>query len=410
LQKLLVWKIGAKVMAAVHSVEIPSRHAASFLRNLEKRCISKQGPAMTAPAWDALEESLSGAPNAWVPHLGTSCWSYEGASFVVTYVEEGAPVAVSTAIYFRRLTAMGQGREEVQAFVAAMLRTEPALDPLALGRVRVWASTCRGEWNDRGFSPAQSLDDLFLPKKSVTELLLRMDAFEAAGERCAATGRMHKMGLLLMGVPGSGKSSLVRALARKYARDLHILTFARRMDDEVCEELIENMGPNGVLLVEDFDSLGFSDSSKKKDCKDGEAHGVTRSFFLNVLDGVLRPPNGTIIFLTSNSCVGLDKALARPGRVDIIVHFREPQEPEIMAALERLTEPEEAEDAAARAAKIAQFCAKLRKLKKGCVCMSGVVDHLFRHPRDYLAAFEELEIRCLHGEELSEEGAVSMYM
>lgn len=403
-------------MAGEHSVEVASRNAPDFLRNLERRgqAVACLGPRASTPVWDPLVESMDGAPNAWMPHLGHSTWLHEGDRYRVEYLEEGTPVpGAMRPTYFRRLTVTGQGREGVQAFVAAMLRADRSVeDPLALGRVRTWASSSRGEWMDKGFAPAQGLDDLFLPPKTVAELLARLEAFEGAGPRCAAAGRMHKLGLLLMGVPGSGKSSLVRALAREFRRELCVLTLGRRMDDEICEELVAGMAPNRILLVEDFDSLGFSRSAKRTSCKDGDMHNVTRSFFLNVLDGVLRPPPGTVICLTSNSCVGLDKALARPGRVDLILRFGDPQEPEILAALDRLAEPRapEGAEAAQRSADFGQFCARLRRLKKGSVCMSGIVDHLFRHPRDFLEAFGEFELRCAGGEALSEDGPTSMYM
>ncbi len=44
------------------------------------------------------------------------------------------------------------------------------------------------------------------------------------------------------------------------------------------------------------------------------------SFLLNLLDGVLETP-GRIIIMTSNYPERLDKALVRPGRIDIISKF-----------------------------------------------------------------------------------------
>jgi hypothetical protein len=51
---------------------------------------------------------------------------------------------------------------------------------------------------------------------------------------------------------------------------------------------------------------------------DGDA--VTLSFLLNLLDGVLETP-GRILIITSNYPEKLDKALVRPGRIDVKIEF-----------------------------------------------------------------------------------------
>jgi len=45
------------------------------------------------------------------------------------------------------------------------------------------------------------------------------------------------------------------------------------------------------------------------------------SGLLNVLDGVVSPSEGRLIFMTTNHFQLLDAALIRPGRVDMKVHF-----------------------------------------------------------------------------------------
>jgi SpoVK/Ycf46/Vps4 family AAA+-type ATPase len=68
-----------------------------------------------------------------------------------------------------------------------------------------------------------------------------------------------------------------------------------------------------------------SDKKKKKkkdknEKKDESKDELTLSFLLNLLDGVLETP-GRIIIMTSNYPKRLDKALVRPGRIDINLHF-----------------------------------------------------------------------------------------
>ena len=61
------------------------------------------------------------------------------------------------------------------------------------------------------------------------------------------------------------------------------------------------------------------DNQDNKDNKDNKDE-ITLSFLLNLLDGVLETPN-RILIITSNYPEKLDKALIRPGRIDLNIHF-----------------------------------------------------------------------------------------
>lgn len=54
--------------------------------------------------------------------------------------------------------------------------------------------------------------------------------------------------------------------------------------------------------------------------KDVSSHELTMSYLLNLLDGILESP-GRILIMTANYTDSLDKALIRPGRVDVIAKF-----------------------------------------------------------------------------------------
>jgi ATP-dependent 26S proteasome regulatory subunit len=234
-------------------------------------------------------------------------------------------------------------------------------------------------------------------------MLEHIDDFVANGDKYLRVGRMHKLCLLFAGVPGAGKSSLVRAICLKYNRDLYSLALAG-MSDAVCGELVSSMGVGGVLLVEDFDSLGFSLSTNRKRSRDEDHVSVSRSGFLNLLDGNMAPPRGTIVCLTANNCTGFDRALVRTGRVDRLLIFGEPQEPEILAALRRLTE-----EAEGREERFAAFCCKVKKSKRASFSMASLVDFLFRHPTTYLEDFEKLLKSCADQAALSDEGKGTMF-
>ena len=90
-----------------------------------------------------------------------------------------------------------------------------------------------------------------------------MRRFLEAEERYARVGRALKLCLLFVGPPGSTKSSLVRALALAHRRDVYSLSLSGLRDAE-CNELVASIGPQTILLIEDFDLLGFSHAPNRK--------------------------------------------------------------------------------------------------------------------------------------------------
>lgn len=64
---------------------------------------------------------------------------------------------------------------------------------------------------------------------------------------------------------------------------------------------------------------------------------LTLSYLLNVLDGVLETP-GRIVIMTSNFPDKLDKALIRPGRIDLKVHFDKCTRRDIVEMIEKITQ------------------------------------------------------------------------
>ena len=59
-----------------------------------------------------------------------------------------------------------------------------------------------------------------------------------------------------------------------------------------------------------------SDKEKEKTNQSDHSEKINLSFLLNLLDGILETP-GRILIITTNDPDKLDKALVRPGRIDI---------------------------------------------------------------------------------------------
>jgi chaperone BCS1 len=221
------------------------------------------------------------------------------------------------------------------------------------------------------------MDLIFIPKAVKQSITDHIDEFLKSSERYKVFGRAHKLSFLLTGVPGSGKSSLIKAIARKYSRPLYILSLSKHLDDDALIELASEIKSDSILLLEDIDAF-FVDRETKD-------INISFSAFINVLDGATAPINGIIIFMTANNPERLDPALVRPGRVDRIIKFDNPQKTEIKDAFFAITQ-QSCDDEAANA-RFTQFYKIVGSMQ---ISMAAIVDYLFRHTSNYLEHTEEL--------------------
>ena len=117
-----------------------------------------------------------------------------------------------------------------------------------------------------------------------------------------------------------------------------------------------------------------------------------------MFDGLYSPGNGSILFMTANNPERLDPALIRPGRVDKIIKFDYPRKKEINDAFNAIIG--DSQD---------NFNNFYKTINGSNISMAGIVDYLFRHPRDYLDAVSELNehTKLLH--EITEKNSQHLY-
>lgn len=94
---------------------------------------------------------------------------------------------------------------------------------------------------------------------------------------------------------------------------------------------------SGSSIVDNWSSNIKTDTQQKQQLPPTQhAQKLTLSYLLNVLDGVLETP-GRIIIMTSNYPEKLDKALVRPGRIDLKVHFEKCSREDIQEMIGKIT-------------------------------------------------------------------------
>jgi chaperone BCS1 len=161
-------------------------------------------------------------------------------------------------------------------------------------------------------------------------------------------GIPYRRGYLLYGPPGTGKSSLSLALAGFFKMRIYIVSLSSvTSNEENLSTLFAELPRRCVVLLEDIDTAGLthtreenkpadsSNDSKDDDMVPGQITKGTGptdtnnnnnngrlslSGLLNILDGVASQ-EGRVLIMTTNHVDKLDKALIRPGRVDMIVKF-----------------------------------------------------------------------------------------
>lgn len=138
----------------------------------------------------------------------------------------------------------------------------------------------------------------------------------------------YTRGYLFHGPPGTGETTLVRALAETTGLRLAVISLAtKNLADQSFLEAVQSLPKNCILLLEDVDTVFQTKSKPQVEeyfSSDGLASIVgvsselTLGGILNALDGI-STPSGLIVVMTANHPELLPKALLRPGRVDLKV-------------------------------------------------------------------------------------------
>ena len=160
-----------------------------------------------------------------------------------------------------------------------------------------------------------------------------------------AYGGRAKRGLLLTGPPGNGKTMACRWIweeCRRRRWEWRLVTpdayREARSDGEAKEAVaaLFKVERRGIVFFDDMD-IALRDRDKVNETDD-------QAVFLGALDG-LSVNEGVVHVFTTNCSLGLiDPAFKRPGRLDLVLHFKAPDadlrrrlmarwHPEILAAL-----------------------------------------------------------------------------
>lgn len=171
-----------------------------------------------------------------------------------------------------------------------------------------------GGWSFLCSQTKRSWDSIFLPDHQKNLVKQHIDGFFSLKSWYRCHGIPYRTGICLHGVPGTGKSSLVKAICAEYNLNLYMVDLASISDSDL-KELFVSVNANSLILIEDIDTVTASRKRSGKGSKKSSSN-LTLGGLLNAIDGVT-DSDGRILVVTTNKIETLDPALLRPGRVDV---------------------------------------------------------------------------------------------
>ena len=176
-----------------------------------------------------------------------------------------------------------------------------------------------------------SWDDIVLPSKLVKEIKTNVDNLFNNIDKYKSIGVKFKRGIILQGVPGTGKTMIGKILCHTAKCSFIWVTprFLSRSDDvaQVCK-LARVLSPT-ILFLEDIDLYGGSRNVS-------DNRGILGEL-MNQLDGLIENEY-VVVIATTNNVEHVEKALRnRPGRFDRIIEIPKPRSKERRKLLELFT-------------------------------------------------------------------------
>ncbi|MCP3679031.1 MAG: ATP-binding protein, partial [Gammaproteobacteria bacterium] len=211
------------------------------------------------------------------------------------------------------------------------------------------------------FESGKSFSNVFYPEKE--DIVKRIDFFTNNKTWYKKRGIPYTMGLMFYGDPGCGKTSTIKAIANHTHRHIVSVPLSRIKTAKELLNLFYNVKMNykdiplnhRLYVLEDIDAADLKEvvgersndneeenNTNNKADKDANESGfdmnllnliksssplgkfqsnkLTLASLLEVLDGVMEM-DGRMLIITTNYPEKLDKALSRPGRIDLKVKF-----------------------------------------------------------------------------------------
>lgn len=271
-----------------------------------------------------LDTTLRNERIAMIPAPGKHWFFYGGRPFEVWFSRtENTHERTGRRVESLMFRTLGRHRAFLRHFVDDVVQCH-----IRRQGVQSYLYTYNDGWDCmEGYSP-RVLDSVVLEPGEKEHLLQDIAQFRRSKQRYERLGVPYHRGYLFYGSPGTGKTSLVSALAAHFGLSIYTVNLAD-FNDRSLMSAVNQVPGNSVVLFEDIDCMRGSQSRAGADSgsrQHGPAtlgtkenvstqNGITLSGLLNVLDG-FHAPSGVLFVMTTNHVEKMDQALLRPGRID----------------------------------------------------------------------------------------------
>lgn len=177
----------------------------------------------------------------------------------------------------------------------------------------------------------RTINSIFIENTTKNKIIDHIQNFIDKEDWYIKNGISYQTGILLYGKPGTGKTSLIKAIASYFKKDIYILPASELLKIETA---MMNLPEKSIMVIEDIDTNISTLSRNKNEIieKDKPTEQDTSttnilnfsfsnlSDILNSIDGLITC-HGRILFATTNHKEKLSEALLRDGRFDLKIEL-----------------------------------------------------------------------------------------
>ncbi|XP_021740001.1 AAA-ATPase At3g50940-like [Chenopodium quinoa] len=184
-----------------------------------------------------------------------------------------------------------------------------------------------------------TFDTLAMEPEVKRALIADLDRFARRRDFYRRVGKVWKRGYLLHGPPGTGKSSLVAAMANYLKFHIYDFDLSKMRYNLDFRQLLVSTSNRSIIVIEDIDCSTNKLQNRQHQAYSGinedctadinynnegseDDHSLPLAGLLNFIDGLWSScGDERIIVFTTNYKERLDPALIRPGRMDMHIHL-----------------------------------------------------------------------------------------